>query len=242
MKNLLLPFLFSSILIACAQAHISSSLEQQLLSAQKQQQESFTSDSLIFRIGKLFTQEKESAIVLKRTNSENDFLLLIFNDLVNMKATTIDTIQIGIFLEIEIIDLNNNGLKDIIIHTGSNRPCNYIYLNIDSSFIIADDCTKWPEIKKLGNKEYAYTYRNEGCASSNWSSTLVIVNKHEIQKHATLTVRVCNEDNLNITTFSNNGAVNEVLNYKYSELEEKLNDLPAFWNFFIENKKSNYNK
>ncbi len=236
MKKLLVPFLFSFILVSCDQKSIENTLEKRLLSAQKKQEESFSSDSLIFRIGKLFSSQKESAIVLKGADSENEFLLLAFNDLADMKQTIIDTIQVGAFLEIETVDLNNNGLKDIVIQTGSNRPCNYVYLNSNFSFVIVDDCTNWPELKKLGNKEYAYTYRNEGCASNNWSSTLVRVNEQEIQKEATLTIRACNEGSLSISTFDKNGVLKEALNYQYSEMQEQVNDLPTFWNDFIDSK------
>lgn len=136
-----------------------------------------------------------------------------------------DTISVEILTGISLADFNNDSIKDVLITSVGNRPCNYIYLINEDRIIKLENEYCFPELTKLKNNYY-YTYENIGCASAIWGSTLYVFDKSSFQKLGRLIVDNCEEKIITIESFKNGSITTK----KYSvEEEEKLSDLNVFW-------------
>src|SRR5690554_3227819 len=127
---------------------------------------------------------------------------------------------------------NNNGLFDLIIETGDNRPCNYIYLNFKNKFYKVDDCNKFTDFQKIENTCFGFTYKNQGCASNIWSSSLVYTCDSSFVIVATLNVDLCvkTKQFVDLIIFD---VEDDAIIKKVIVDHDKLEDLNLFWKSHI---------
>src|SRR5690554_3005 len=229
MRNLLTIFFFSINLITNAQGIDSLGFDFILNSDKK----TFNSDSLIFKFHKFEkSSENESILILKKNNNLSEFSVFLYKNSERDSLVIIDTINLGIFLEVKIIDIDNNGLFDLIIETGDNRPCNYIYLNFKNKLYKVDDCNKFTDFQKIENTCFGFTYKNQGCASNIWSSSLVYTCDSSFVIVATLNVDLCvkTKQFVDLIIFD---VEDDAIIKKVIVDHDKLEDLNLFWKSHI---------
>lgn len=230
MKTIIFILIVNVNLISCAQKQIAP-FEKMILTNKNKKKYSFRSDSLVFEIGNYFNN-KASAVVLRKMQ-QDEFILSIYTDLEAMTEIMLDTIEIGDVLDIKAVMLNLDNMNDLVVTTGNNRACNYVYVSKGKSYTRIDDCSKWPALKPISNKGFSYTYKNLGCSSNIWSSELLQIKDTSPVRLAKLIVNACEEDRLEIDIFQEKDSVKK--EFKYSENANKLKDLSLFWTRFVNN-------
>jgi hypothetical protein len=215
---------------SCAQKQLAS-YERAVLLNKNRKNYSFRSDSLIYEMSQ-DSNSKTSAILLRKLPQGN-FVLSLYDNLEHLAERILDTVTIGDVLEIKTEKLNLDDKKDIIIVTGINRPCNYVYVSKKNDFARIDNCSELPDIKPLNLKGFCYTYKNEGCASNIWSSELVQIKEVYPIIIAKLQVNICEGDSMKITTFNEKGNTIKETKVKFSEKANDVRELSDYWNQFI---------
>lgn len=162
--------------------------------------ESLISDAFYTRveIGKLFSPANKHAIIFQQTDSLkylNELKLISFHER-DITQKTIDTFEIGMFIDFRRIDMNQDGYKDLLITQGSQRPWDRLYLfdPVNDSLIRIPEFINYRSTEQIGATGYFYSYTSRGCADAEWESKLIRVEGTEIVEYGTIYGHGCHEE------------------------------------------------
>jgi hypothetical protein len=219
-KNIISVFFSTIILLSCRDK---GSSDTAAINDSIVQLDNNISDSSIYVVDTLNFNKVNYYVINKIDNTQ--LLFKVCKDKNFRDNIYSDTISVEILTGISLADFNNDSIKDVLISSVGNRPCNYIYLINEDRIIKLENEYCFTELTKLKNNYY-YTYENIGCASTIWGSTLYVFDKSSFQKLGRLIVDNCEQKRITIESFKNGSITTK----KYSvEEEEKISDLNAFW-------------
>jgi hypothetical protein len=97
--------------------------------------------------------------------------------------------------DIEFIDFNNDGYKDVMIHYPSGNVSGVSDLILFDSntklFKRVSNLTSYPDPKPICGTKYYYSYRRSGCADMDWDSNLFYIeeyNKNNFHDYSTIRI------------------------------------------------------
>ncbi|MCF1193123.1 hypothetical protein LRR18_16160 [Mangrovimonas sp. AS39] len=100
---------------------------------------------------------------------------------------------------IEFIDFDNDGNKDLMISYISNVPGIQDFVKYDSkgkSFKLIENFPKYPDSKPIKGTKYFYSYHRSGCADMNWDSDLFYIEDFKTIKIGNISGRECNNEGI----------------------------------------------
>lgn len=187
-------------------------------------------DTLIVRKGKLFTEEQAALVLRKGENQE--FTLNVFTQKSNgWREEYIDKVEFGLYVDIDLSDINKDGIKDIVLRTLSGEEYDMLYLSDGSmKFMRIDNINSINLLPE--NEDYIYTYLTVGCADSNWESELISFKGTQVNIVAKIEVDECFNNEFNYNAFiTRDDSLQQI---KGLELESSsVLDLNKFWIQFI---------
>lgn len=117
---------------------------------------------------------KKETYYVGHSISKNPFILNSNNDTIYKNSNWA--------LDVEQIDFNNDGNKDILLLYLSNTPNTYDLVMFDdetNSFKNVKDFFLYTKPTRIKNSKYYYSYHKSGCADLNWGSDLFYIKDFE---------------------------------------------------------------
>lgn len=169
----------------------------------------------------------------------------LFSITKNEKLILRDTLNSQSILDVELVDFNHDGNKDIQVHHyGKNSWASLYLFNLKSStFDKIVDFEKFTDIKPIQSEnQYFYSYARAGCADMNWYSYLIKIENHKAIPIALIKGNGCpprvDSEKMNIPIFKiSNGDENSkklIKELPYDgtlrPYEDKWDYLEKYWN------------
>jgi hypothetical protein len=195
--------------------------------------------SISTKVKKTFSEQTKDTLVL---NHQRLIRALRDKRLQSLVMLSGDTIlkDVGYYSEVEFIDINADGYKDIRAFVVSNTPnqCeNYLFDKKKKTFLLLQNCDL--DIRLIKGTHYYYSYNRAGCADMNWESYLSSIENFKLVPAGYIYGQGCdfdvknNPQTIEIYKITNPAAETKILLKKLSYIK----CIPTFgdkWNF-IEN-------
>ena len=138
-----------------------------------------------------------------------------FNCLLSIQGDTIVKPE-DYYFESKLLDINEDGYKDIRVFAFSNTPnqCdNYLFDQKIKTFKIVEEC--YLDIKKMIGTDFFYSYNRGGCADMNWESHLSKIKNYKLVDYGYIYGKGCDFE------IENNPQVIEIYKMLNSDTNEK---------------------
>ena len=201
-----LNILFLIILTACNSKSADKTIENNSADCSTVQIKTQQQDTVDIKIDTLKINGHKYIQTLKDSN---------FNCLLSIQGDTIVKSE-DYYFKLELIDIDEDGYKDIRVFAFSNTPnqCdNYLFDKTTSSFKLIENCDL--DIKKVKGTTFFYSYNRAGCADLNWESNLSKIENFKLVNYGYIHGQGCDFE------INENPQVIEIYKVVNSDTDEK---------------------
>lgn len=192
--------------------------------------------------GDIFKSNGKQAIIIEKITSFNAQLSYYKIEQSHLKLSYIDTIDIGVTLDIKFVRMNQDSFPDLYISTSDNFVWGYLYVYDSLQNIIkkVKNFSFFPNIQiiDLNSGVYLFSFKEMGCAGAKWQSNFIKIEGDEIENIGKMEGDDCEKMSILIKDMRDDEIYKT---YPYSVIIEKYDEdidvfIKAQWLRFLKDK------